>query len=85
MRRAMRKMVPVLIVTISILILEGAAKAQQPPKMPRIGILGSSSASGGERSKAIREAMRELGYVDGRNISFEDRYLEGAPNRAPAR
>jgi ABC-type uncharacterized transport system substrate-binding protein len=50
------------------------AEAQRPKKLPLIGILGSTSISGAGRSHAIRAALREIGYVEGQNIGFEERY-----------
>jgi putative ABC transport system substrate-binding protein len=58
-----------------------AAEAQQTGKVPRIGILGSSPSPFWE---VFRQALRELGYVEGRNIVLEPRWLEGAVDRAPA-
>src|SRR3989440_4289243 len=52
------------------------AHAQQPAKMPRIGILDDAPMW-----QAFRQALRELGYVEGQNIAYEYRYGEGAPDR----
>src|SRR5205809_3359018 len=52
------------------------ARAQQPSKMPRIGILDDAPMW-----QAFRQALRELGYVEGQNIAYEYRYGEGAPDR----
>ena len=65
----------------SLLAAPLAAEAQPAGKVPRIGILGSSPTPSWE---AFRRVLRELGYVEGRNILFEDRWLEGAVDRAPA-
>jgi putative ABC transport system substrate-binding protein len=54
-----------------------SASAQQPKKVPRIGILGSTAISGAGRSRAIRQALRELGYIDGQNMTIEERYRIG--------
>jgi putative ABC transport system substrate-binding protein len=56
--------------------------AQQPAKVPRIGYLTNTSLSGNAaRTEAFRQGLRELGYVDGKNIVIEWRYLEGKPDR----
>jgi len=55
--------------------------AQQTKKLPLIGILGSTSVSGAGRDRAIRHALRELGYVEGQNIAFEERYRVRAGDR----
>src|SRR5438046_10466897 len=53
-----------------------AAHAQQPAKITRIGILDDAPMW-----QAFRQALRELGYVEGQNIAYEYRYGEGAPDR----
>ena len=59
-----------------------SAEAQQATKVPRIGLLGGGSASANAgRIQAFRQGLRELGYVEGKNIVIEWRYLEGKPDR----
>jgi putative ABC transport system substrate-binding protein len=61
-----------------------SAQAQQPPKVPRIGFLtGSSLSSQLARNEAFRQSLRELGYVEGKDILIEWRPYEG--NRDPQR
>ena len=61
-----------------------AAEAQQPKKVPRIGFLVSSPASAiSARIEAFRQGLRELGYVEGKNIVIEWRYAEGKSDRLP--
>src|SRR2546429_1542784 len=55
------------------------ARAQQPSKIPRIGILDDAPMW-----QAFRQALRELGHVEGQNIAYEYRYGEGAPDRLAA-
>ena len=52
-----------------------SAQAQQPKKVPRIGYLGGATASNPARIDAFRQGLRELGYVEGKNISIEYRAL----------
>jgi ABC-type uncharacterized transport system substrate-binding protein len=60
------------------------AQAQQPARIFRIGILIPSSASFFlDRLEAFRQRLRELGYVEGKNILIESRYAEGKPERVP--
>ncbi|MGH7798714.1 MAG: ABC transporter substrate-binding protein [Candidatus Binatia bacterium] len=51
------------------------AHAQQPTKIPRIGYLGGATASNPARIEAFRKGLRELGYLEGKNISIEYRAL----------
>jgi putative ABC transport system substrate-binding protein len=60
------------------------AQAQQPTKIPRIGILIPISASLlSARVEAFRQRLRELGYVEGKNIFIEYRYADGKSERVP--
>ncbi|MGH8525231.1 MAG: ABC transporter substrate-binding protein, partial [Gammaproteobacteria bacterium] len=59
--------------------------AQQPKKVPRIGYLAANSPSAiAARIEAFRQGLRELGYVEGKNIVIEWRYAEGKLDRLPA-
>jgi putative ABC transport system substrate-binding protein len=58
--------------------------AQQPTKVIRIGYLSSQDpAHESARAEGIRLALRELGYIEGRNIAIDYRYSEGKTDRAP--
>src|SRR5678815_655222 len=59
-----------------------ATLAQQPTKLPRIGILGNEA--GGTAWEGFRQGMRDLGYVDDRNATMEWRWAEGRTDRFPA-
>lgn len=60
-----------------------SAQAQQN-QVPRIGFVSASSESGiSERTLAFREGLRELGYVDGKNVRVEYRWTDGDLNRLP--
>jgi len=59
-------------------------EAQQPDKVFRIGVLVSPSASYiSYRVGAFRQRLRELGYVEGKNVAIEYRYAEGKLDRLP--
>ena len=61
------------------------AEAQQQAKVSRIGYLSGNSPAGIlARSEAFQQGMRELGYVEGKNIVIEYRYAEGKLDRLPA-
>ena len=60
-----------------------ASEAQQPAKIARLGILGAGSAAG-VRLEAFIQGLRDLGYVEGRNLVIEYRNHEGKEERLPA-
>ena len=61
-----------------------AARAQQTGKVSRIGYLGASSASLERRDlDAFRQTLRDLGHVEGENITIEYRWAEGDDSRLP--
>ena len=60
------------------------AEAQQPTKVPRIGVLNATSpAAIAARLETFRQGLRELGYVEGKSIVIEDRSAEGKTDRLP--
>lgn len=61
------------------------AQAQQPTNIPRIGYLSAPPlAVSATRIEAFRQGLRELGYVEGKNIVIEWRSAEGKTDRLPA-
>ena len=59
--------------------------AQSPPKRPLIGFLGASSKTASARYySSFAIGMRELGYLEGRDYGFEDRYANGDVSRMPS-
>jgi ABC-type uncharacterized transport system substrate-binding protein len=62
--------------------LSSPAQAQQPTKIPRIGLLRAGSPPD-PLAEAFREGLRELGYVEGKNIVIEYRWAEGRNERLP--
>jgi putative ABC transport system substrate-binding protein len=76
--------VPSILVAVVLLALGVAAEAQQPARIPRVGILAGASASNvSPRVEAFRQRLRELGYVEEKNIVIEYRYAEGKRERLP--
>jgi putative tryptophan/tyrosine transport system substrate-binding protein len=60
------------------------ANAQQPTKIPRIGFLAATPSGSSDRTETFRQGLRELGYVEGKNIIIEYRRAEGKFDRLPA-
>jgi len=57
-------------------------QAQQPAKIPRIGYLsgsGDDAKNPGPQAETFRQALRDLGYIEAKNIAFEYRFSDGNP------
>jgi len=81
----MNRKITVLTLCALLLALCASAAAQQPGKIPRIGFLFVNfPSSTPARYEAFRQGLRELGYVEGKNIVIESRYAEGKVDRLPA-
>ena len=67
-----------------LLVCAQLAEAQQP-KIHRIGYLGNteSGQAGALGWRTFRERLRELGYIEGQNITIEPRFWEGKVERLP--
>jgi ABC-type uncharacterized transport system substrate-binding protein len=80
-----RAAVQSILVVVVLLVLGVIAEAQQPAKIPRIGYLTGATPDGqSARIEPFRQGLRELGYVEGKNIFIEYRYAEGKLDRLPA-
>jgi ABC-type uncharacterized transport system substrate-binding protein len=67
-------------ILVSVILLAGIAEAQEPKKVPRIGYLtGVRSAP----NEAFLQGLRDLGYVEGKNILIEFRTTGGKSERGP--
>ena len=77
-----RAFIAVLAISAPLLSMRGLA--QTPSKLPLIGLLAASSKAAGERYyRRFPEGMREFGYLEGRDYSFESRYADGDFARLP--
>ncbi len=68
--------------TGGIVVAPFAAEAQEA-KAPRVGLLGLGSAESSPLFEALRQGLRERGWVEGQNIAFEDRTTVGHYSRLP--
>jgi len=83
MKTMSRKMVCVALVAL-LLTFSVPTEAQQPTKIARVGYLVGPSSAGSARYEAFRQGLRELGYVEGKNIVIEWRSNEGNRERQRA-
>ena len=71
-------------IALSFTLAPFAAEAQPAGKIPRIGVLAAGTVAGlATRHEALRQGLRELGYVEGQNIIIEARHAEGRLERLP--
>jgi putative ABC transport system substrate-binding protein len=83
--KRMIKQILICLLLADFLATVSLAEAQQAAKVPRIGFLTAiSAASMSARIEAFQQALRELGYVEGKNIVIEWRSAEGKLDRVPA-
>ncbi|HET9881618.1 MAG TPA: ABC transporter substrate-binding protein [Candidatus Binatia bacterium] len=75
----------IILLTLCSLLLApcSAVEAQQPTKIPRIGIVTGISTDPSSRIKIFRQELQDLGYFEGKNILFEYRDNEGDRSRVP--
>jgi len=80
-----RKLVGIFAIGVTFAFGGAVATAQQPKKVPRIGYLsaGASLSAISARTEAFRRGLRELGYMEGKNIVIEWRSSEGKADRVP--
>ena len=78
----MKKKITILGLSTLILALSVSVDAQRTKKIPRIGFLSPFSSSDTPH-QAFREGLRDLGWVEGKNIAIEYRYANGTDDRLP--
>ncbi len=82
----MKEKIAVSVIITVVFCLFHPVEAQQPAKMPRIGLIYSSGTAETPSPlfDAFRQGLRDLGYLEGKNIVLENRYGEGRLDRMPA-
>jgi putative tryptophan/tyrosine transport system substrate-binding protein len=78
------RLVFTLVLLLSGLFNPVAVEAQQAAKIARIGYLAGDLAGSPQLPEAFRQGLRDLGYVEGRNVVIETRDAEGKRERLPA-
>ena len=78
------KAVVVLLFTLALASVH-LAQAQQPKKVPRVGYVSGTGdlSNPGPYVEALRQGLRDLGYIDGKNILIEYRGAEGKVETVP--
>jgi ABC-type uncharacterized transport system substrate-binding protein len=72
-------------ISVLLFALSESAQAQHPTKIPRIGYLSPADANSSKTSvEPFRQGLRDLGYIEGKNILIEYRYAEGKLDRIPS-
>ena len=72
----------IVILILGLLVAPLASHAQQPAKVPRVGVLWERSPTD-PFVAVFRQGLRELGYTEGRSIVIEERYAHGVVDRFP--
>ena len=80
----LRGVAVIAVLALSLLAAPLAAEAQQAAKVARIGYLSTNLAANPHMQEAFRQGLRDLGYVEGRNVVIEYRDSEGKLERLPA-
>ena len=75
----------ILTLALGLLLAPLAADAQQAGKVWRIGVLSpvGSPADNAPYIAALKGALRELGWIEGQSVAFEERYPAGKPELLP--
>jgi ABC-type uncharacterized transport system substrate-binding protein len=77
------KSIVVLVIVLTLAFIRPSG-AQQSNTIVRIGLISQSSPSAATQIESLLQGLRELGYLEGKNISFERRYAQGELDRLAA-
>jgi len=82
--KSMIRTISLCLLIAALLLTVSIAEAQQPKKVPRIGLLlPYSQPVSPLRINAFRQGLHSLGYTEGKNVVIEYRFAEGKPDRLP--
>ena len=81
-KKDMKKKITLLTLCALLFALCFSAQAQQPTKIPQIGLVVANRETTSVRE--LQQGLRELGYVEGKNILFEYRYTQQNLDRIPS-
>ncbi len=84
LRERVRVRVSAIFFGVFLLVAPFGAEAEQAAKIARIGYLSPNLAAAPHLQEAFRQGLRDLGYVEGRNVVIEYRDAEGKFERLPA-
>jgi putative ABC transport system substrate-binding protein len=73
------------LVVLALLGVHAVAGAQAPPRTARVGVLLFSTPAADPNISIFRDAMRDLGWVEGRNLAIDYRFADGHAARLPDR
>ena len=77
------RLIGLAILTVSLTLAPLAAEAQSTGKFSRIGFLFYGSPGPSAELDAFRQGLRELGYIEGQNVTIEYRFASGQIGRLP--
>jgi putative ABC transport system substrate-binding protein len=76
---------PIFALFVMLLVLSASVEAQQPGSIPRIGYVSTNYRSfPGPLVEAFAQGLRDIGYIEGKNILIEYRYAGGRDDRVPS-
>lgn len=79
----MRKILRLFLIMTILIPCVAMAAGQETTRISRIGLLTGSPSASGPALEMFREGLRDLGWIEGKNVTIEYRYGEGSNRRVP--